>query len=304
MNASRLTPEVKPMVEKYPSDKFSENLNLFSIRRRENVKKRLLSILITVVLIVLMTPTVFANSSAPPEAVGNAGTEVKAKADSIYVFAAPPSGMTITYPQTQLILGNFIVNDLFLESGEWLTLTVIPGVMTNIFNPGLTLPYQVSFNPPATLNAANIGETYGASIVIAPEVLENAPAGKYQAVLRFRVISHPQQIVVWESLTTVIVKKQGQEESTPSSEPVYSSEVISSQVTSSSIPTVPSKASTPSKVSTSSIVTIEPEQTLGQTPDMGTILKMYGFPLAALIVMSLFILLYLIGRSRSRKNQD
>ncbi len=171
----------------------------------------------------------------------------------------------------------------------------------HIGNPALMLPYHVDFNPPPIVSTTDIGDSYEAKIRFDPGVLENAAAGTYQAVLRFRVMSHPDDVVIWEGFTTVTVTAQGQDESTPSV-PVTSSTASSSQVTTSSSPSVVSKVSTPSKPSkpsassASSTVSGQP----GQPPYMGTVVR-YGVPATVAIVLVLLLLTLVSGR---RKKQD
>jgi hypothetical protein len=265
-----------------------------------NVKKRLLVILISVVLFAFSAMPAFAAGSEP--AGSTPGVEVTAKAEPVYVFAAPP-GILLNQSQFSVTLGSFLVGDLFLESGEWLTLTVIPGQMLSTNSQGWTLPYHVDFNPPPILNAADIGDGYEAKIRFDPGVLENAYTGIYQALLLFRVTSHPDGIVVWEGYTTVTINISGREYSEPYV-PIASSTASSSQVTTSSSPSVVSKVSAPSKVSKPSVpsapstVSGQP----GQPPYMGAMAVKYGLPAVGLILLLLFVLICVTGRKRKPKN--
>lgn len=262
------------------------------------MKKRLSMIVIVIAL--MICPNTLAAASPP----SSLGTQVEAKAEPVYIFSAP-AGAEIDYPQTQADLGVFEVNDLFLEDGEWLTLSLIPETMFNLNRPGQTLPYQAVFSPPQALDETNIGQSYGAFIRVDPDALQSAAPGTYRAILRFRITSHPDGITVWEGITPVFVRVgKGQEQSTPS-EPEVPSEPASSQVTASSSPSAASKASTPSKTSkppassqTSSVTQPQP----GQPPDMGTVATI-GLPVAATAL--LMTVLYLVAaRIRKRKNTE
>ena len=277
------------------TEKFGSLQRMFSVRRGMNVKKRLLIILISVVLFAFSAMPAFAAGSEP----ATPGVEVTAKAEPVYVFAAPP-GLILNQSQLSVTLGNFLVSDLLLESGEWLTLTVIPGTMLSTNSYAWTLPYHVDFNPPPMMSAADVGDAYEAKIRFDPGVLDNAYTGLYQALLLFRVTSHPDGIVVWEGYTTVTINVSGRQYSEPYV-PIASSTASSSQVTTSSSPSVVSKVSTPSKVSkpsvpsASSTVSGQP----GQPPYMGTVMR-YGVPATVAIVLALLFLSLMLGRRKKQ----
>ena len=266
------------------------------------MKNRLIILLIMIVLVVFALPSVYSASSAP-SALSDC-TLVTARADSIYIFAAP-SNTSLTYPQGTAVLGYFLVDDLFLEDGEWLTLTLIPGVMVKTDNSSVKLPYQIAFSPPVSLNESNIGDTYNAFFEIDQISYTNAPAGTYQAVLLFRVTSHPDMSVVWQGMTTVKVFIPGEVESIPSSVPEYSSRMASSQVTTSSKP-APSSKAVSSKTSSKASSLASPAATgsegqPGQPPYMGITLK-YGIPLLVAAILLVPVIMLLTTKRSQNKN--
>lgn len=263
-----------------------------------NVKKRLLVFLITVVLLLFAAAPAFAAENGAAAAVTTSGTVVQAKAPSVYVFAAP-QGATIMSPQDQTGLGNFLISDLFLEDGEWLSVTVMRGALTHYVS-GNTLPYQVQINLPAVIGMSNIGEAYQATAIIDANALAKAYRGTYQAVLRFSVISHPDGTIVWQGTTTLTVEVPYGTEWEEEEEPIPTSSTASQPV--SSKPSVPSTVSTPSKPKPPSQSSAVSQPQPGQPPYMGTMAVKYGLPAAALVVLLLFVLVCVTGVFRNRKN--
>jgi len=261
------------------------------------VKKCLLCFLISVVLLLSAAAPAYAAENGAAAAAAS-GTVVQAKAPSVYVFAAP-QGATIASPQNQIGLGNFLISDLFLEDGEWLSVTVIPGALTHN-RSGNTLPYQVQFNAPAVIGMSNIGQAYQATAVIDANALANAYRGTYYAVLQFRVISHPDGRIVWQGTSTLTVEvPYGAEWEEPeSSAPTSStaSQPVSSQ------PSVPSRVSTPSRPKPSSQSSAVSQGQPGQPPYMGAMAVKYGLPTVGLILLLLFVLICVTGRKRNPKN--
>lgn len=263
------------------------------------MKKYLFIILISAILIAFPMQSAYSASSSSAVSAASSGAVVTAKAASEYVFTVP-FNTEVSNLQAQTVLGNFIIGDLFLENDEWLTLTMIPGTMSKTDDSSVTLPYQVIFSPPSVLNESNIGDTYSVTVEIDPDDLESAPAGTYQAVLRFRIMSYPDGVVVWEGTTTVTAEATGQEESVVSSTP-SSSQSASSQATTSSKATS-SKTTVSSKASQASSASAASEAQPGESPNMGYDLVMYGLPVAALILLIL-ILFSRGGHSRKRRNR-
>ena len=259
-----------------------------------NVKKCLLCFLIAVVLLLSAAAPAYAAENGAAAAAAS-GTVVQAKAPSVYVFAAP-QGATIASPQNQIGLGNFLISDLFLEDGEWLSVTVIPGALTHN-RSGNTLPYQVQFNAPAVIGMSNIGQAYQATAVIDANALANAYRGTYYAVLQFRVISHPDGAIIWQDNTTLTVEvpygAEWEEPQTPTSS--TASQPVSSK------PSVPSTVSTPSKPKPSSQSSAVSQGEPGQPPYMGAMAVKYGLPAAGLILLLLFVLIRVTG-PRNRKD--
>jgi len=262
-----------------------------------NVKKCLLCFLIAVVLLLSAAAPAYAAENGAAAAAAS-GTVVQAKAPSVYVFAAP-QGATIMSPQDQTGLGNFLISELFLEDGEWLSVTVIRGELTH-HGSGNALPYQVQVNLPAVIGMSNIGEAYQATAIINANALADAYRGTYQAVLRFSVISHPDGAIIWQGDTTLTVEVPYGAEWEEYEPPVPASSTASQPV--SSKPSVPSTVSAPSKPKPPSQSSAVSQGQPGQPPYMGTMAVKYGLPAAALIVLLLFVVIRVTGRLRNRKN--
>lgn len=263
------------------------------------MKKCLLCFLISVVLLLSAAAPAYAAENGAAAAAAS-GTVVQAKAPSVYVFAAP-QGATIASPQNQIGLGNFLISDLFLEDGEWLSVTVIPGPLTHS-GSGNTLPYQVQFNAPAVIGASNNGEVYQATAIIDANALAAAYRGTYQAVLQFCVISHPDGAIIWQGTSTLTVEVPNGAEWAEPETPTPPSSTPSQPV--SSKPSVPSAVSTPSRPkpsSQSSAVSQEQSGQPGQPPDMGTVLR-YGVPATVAIVLVLLFSVPVLGRRRKQGN--
>ena len=73
------------------------------------------------------------------------------------------------------------MGELFLKSGEWLTVKVTPGRMTKTNDIGLWLPYDIYCYPPIILTASNSGEAYSITIKIKEHEFAYAAAGRYEA---------------------------------------------------------------------------------------------------------------------------
>ena len=256
-------------------------------------RHRLFALLAAVLTVAVMLPFQTFTAALP-----QTSAEVKAKAPSIYVFAAP-QGATAVSPQNQIGLGNFMISELFLEDGEWLSVTVIPGALTH-HGSGNTLPYQVQFNAPTVIGASNNGEVYQATAIIDANALAAADRGTYQADLQFCVISHPDGAIIWQGTSTLTVEvPKGAEWAEPET-PIPTSSTASQPV--SSKPSVPSTVSTPSRPKPPTQSSAVSQGQPGQPPYMGTMAVKYGLPAAALIVLLLFVVLRVTGCLRNRKN--
>lgn len=177
------------------------------------MKKKRWIIIVIAVCIIFLTRPVYAAISTPEKGANIAGTSIQAEAEPVYSFTAPPNA-TIIFPKTEAVIGDFVVGDLFLASGEWLTVTVIPGSMVTTNDAGLELAYDISFYPPEMLNTSNIGDAYRVKVKIDSYEFVYAIAGRYKASLIFQVISHPDEKVVWEGTTVVTAKMPGGAEET------------------------------------------------------------------------------------------
>lgn len=164
-------------------------------------KERWLIIAIAV-WITFLTRPVYAAICTPEKGTNIAGTSIQAVAEPIYFFTKPPNA-TIIYSDTEAVIGDFVVGDLFLASGEWLTVTIIPERMAKTNDSDLALPYTIYFDPPVMLNASNSGDAYSVMVKISADEFADAVAGRYIASLLFQVTSHPDEKVVWEGTTVV-----------------------------------------------------------------------------------------------------
>jgi len=132
-------------------------------------------------------------------------TDVSAVVYPFYEFTLPPSA-TVRYPNTQVLVGQFGVNDLLLLEGETLSIELIPGAM-RARGTGNVLPYSVTFNPPATVDAANIGEAYDVVVTIDAAAFAATRRPFHDADLVFRVRSLLTGDIVWQGTTTVTARK-------------------------------------------------------------------------------------------------
>jgi hypothetical protein len=142
---------------------------------------------------------------AAAEGRGFVDTDVSAVVYPFYEFTLPPSA-TVRYPNTQVLVGQFGVNDLLLLEGETLSIELIPGAM-RARGTGNVLPYSVTFNPPATVDAANIGEAYDVVVTIDAAAFAATRRPFHDADLVFRVRSLLTGDIVWQGTTTVTARK-------------------------------------------------------------------------------------------------
>ena len=134
-----------------------------------------------------------------------AQTEVSATVDPRFEFSLPPD-TTVTYPDTTALVGQFIINDVLVESDERLAIELVPGVM-RARGTGTVLPYTVTFNPPATVDAANIGDAYDVVVTIDAAAFAATRRPFHDADLVFRVRSLLTGDIVWQGTTTVTARK-------------------------------------------------------------------------------------------------
>jgi hypothetical protein len=155
-------------------------------------------VIISVLIILLVQPVCKANA-------GMATSKVELVADSEYEFTLPQD-TELPYPQAAAKIGDFIVGDLFLGSYEELAIQLKTGEFVSEGEP-YALPYTVEFSPPGRINADNIGEAYEVNVKLDKEALRLAPAGRYRAEILFRVVSYPENKVVWQGTTTISIEK-------------------------------------------------------------------------------------------------
>ena len=156
---------------------------------------------ILAVLIVLTAQPMVSAAERP----GFLDTDITAVVQPIYEFALPPN-VTVRYPNTRAVIGQFAVNDLLLYSGEQLAIEIVPGSM-DARGTGSALPYTVAFNPPAAVDAANIGEAYDVVVTIDAAAFAATRRPYHDADLLFRVRSQLTNEVIWQGTTTVTARK-------------------------------------------------------------------------------------------------
>jgi len=249
------------------------------------VKKKQWLIIAIAVWITFLTRPVYAAICTPEKEANIAGTSIQAVAEPIYSFTAPPNA-TIIYPDTEVVIGDFVVGDLFLASGEWLTVTVIPGRMTKTNDSGLRLPYDIYCYPPIILNASNSGDAYSVTVKISADEFADAAAGRYKASLLFQVTSHPDEKVVWEGTTVVTAKMPGGAEETE--EP---GETTSPGETASSSATVsPGETAGPGETASPETTPSPGGETLN--PNTEDIIIWCGLAVVALVLLLLLLLFW------------
>lgn len=163
-----------------------------------NHKRLIFSVLAALFVLAMQPICSFAASDT-------AQTDVTATVESRFEFSLPPDA-TVTYPNTTVLVGHFTINDLFLESNERLSIELIPGAMT-ARGTGTVLPYNVAFNPPAMVDAANIGDAYDVVVTIDAAAFAATRRPFHDADLVFRVRSLLTGDIVWQGTTTVTARK-------------------------------------------------------------------------------------------------
>ena len=156
---------------------------------------------ILAVLIVFTAQPLVSAADGP----GFVDTDITAVVQPIYEFTLPPN-VTVRYPNTRAVIGQFAVNDLLLCSEEQLAIELIPGSM-DARGTGAELPYTVAFNPPAAVDAANIGEAYDVVVTIDAAAFAATRRPYHDADLLFRVRSRLTNEVIWQGTTTVTARK-------------------------------------------------------------------------------------------------
>ena len=164
-------------------------------------KRRIFSILSALVILASF-PLV--STAATPQP-GLSDTEVTCTVDSRFEFTLPPDA-TVTYPNTTVLVGQFTINNIFIESNERLAIELVPGVM-RARGTGTVLPYTVTFNPPATVDAANIGDAYDVVVTVDAAAFAATRRPFHDADLVFRVRSLLTGDIVWQGTTTVTARK-------------------------------------------------------------------------------------------------
>ena len=175
-------------------------------------KKCLLIILITISIVFIAQPAHAAVYNLQTDD-RFASTSISAVAEPEYSFVLPENA-TIVYPEKEAVLGDFVVGDLLLAGDEWISIMIIPGAMVKTNDSKAAIDYSTYFDPPERLDSSNSGEAYNVTVVIDADESRIAAAGKYEASLLFRAISHPDNKVVWEGEAFVIVEMPGKAEET------------------------------------------------------------------------------------------
>jgi len=148
-------------------------------------------------------------STAAAPQPGSSDTVVTCTVDSRFEFTLPPD-TTVTYPNTTALVGQFTINNIFIESDEQLSVELVPGVMRARGYAGEVLRYSVEFNPPFPMDESHIGQSYDVWVAINGDDFDAATRTFYDAALEFRVRSTLTGEVIWRGATTVTAfKAQG-----------------------------------------------------------------------------------------------
>lgn len=230
-------------------------------------------------------------------------TDVSCTVAPVFEFTLPPDA-TIRYPNTQAVIGRFGVSELLLESGEALTVELVPGAMA-ARGTGGALPYSVSFTPPAVVDETHVGQSYDVVVTIDPAAYAATRRTFHDATLTFRVRSLLSGAIIWQGVTTVTARKtpavaggNAGEDDNPAEGIVPVPATGDDTITDESIPqgdaAIEDTAETGETITDEDIPEVLPVQA--------------GFwwwwiPVAALAAMLLFLLLFLILRRRKKQEE-
>ncbi len=134
------------------------------------------------------------------------GAEVICTVHEKYEFTVPEDAI-LTYPETSMHLGEFVIGDILLKSGETLSVTLTMGQMTADYNDDKVLNYNIAFSAPSEIDAAKIGLGYDISLSIDSHEFEDLRPGTYTAPLLFQVSSNTTKQVVWEQTINISAYK-------------------------------------------------------------------------------------------------
>ena len=165
-------------------------------------KKRYLFAILAVLIVFTTSPLISVAAGSQP---GFTDTQVIAAVAPVYQFSLPPN-ITVRYPNTSILIGQFGVRDLLLHEGEQLSIELVAGTMA-ARERGAALPYSVTFNPPATVDAANIGQSYDVVVTIGAAAFAATRRPYHDANLLFRVRSSLNGEIIWQGTTTVTARR-------------------------------------------------------------------------------------------------
>lgn len=134
--------------------------------------------------------------SLASDSVNLGGSEVSCTVQEKYEFSIPEAA-EISYPQTSVFVGEFVVGDILLKTGETLSVNLSLGLMKKIDNQDELLTYNVIFSDPGEIDRSKMGCAYGLALSIDSAQFDAASFGTYSAPL-FRVVSNTTGEVVWE----------------------------------------------------------------------------------------------------------
>lgn len=134
------------------------------------------------------------------ERTGSGSTQVLSTVEPVYAFTLPLGG---TFPhQTDLLIGQFVVNDFLPMAGEVCTVECVPGALVNMAKPSATMRYTVD----PLKNPLAVGES-DVRVHIKPADYSAARNGTYQGVLTFNVRSSVSDEPIFVGTTTIRVVK-------------------------------------------------------------------------------------------------
>lgn len=138
---------------------------------------------------------------------------VKCVVPSIYDFSILEA-VEINYPNTSSTIGEFIVGDLLLKSGETLSVQLSLGKMSN--NNGDMLIYNVVSAVPEKIDSSQSGLAYDIALSIDSDEFRDANPGTYNAPLLFQVFSSIYDEAVWNQIVYIKAIKNDTGQSNPS----------------------------------------------------------------------------------------
>ncbi len=253
--------------------------------------------------LVILTAQPVCSLAAPSDGASLVDTDVSCTVAPVFEFTLPQDA-TIRFPNTRALIGQFGVSDLLLESGDALTVELVPGAMT-ARGTGGALPYTVSFSPPAVLNETHIGESYDVVVTIDVAAYVATRRPLHDATLMFRVRSLLSGEVIWQGVTTVTARKTPTRGTGPAT---GDDDTVPGTGDNEPVPGTGDNTITEENVPQAAVGEAQTGETITDEDIPEVLPVQAGFwwwwiPVAALAALLLFLLLFLILRRRKKEEE-